>query len=213
MYKCHIMWYNIKNRRIFRIFHPLFERGTFMKKVVSLLLALLMLVLFVGCPVRTSSVEDALIAVRKLDLDAFEKLLSADTVANFARVRDYDAALTASKREALRSLYGKLQYTMGEESEPENGTKTVSVTLTLPDMAQVRSIAQAEILASGRTVEEIIADMLANGTVASNTTTVTLSVKLTEQDGAWYIPYSDTENAALLQALALSEMFRFFAMN
>ena len=103
-----------------------------MKKAVSLILLLSMLVLLPCCSGGTTPVESFLLAVRKMDTVKMEELMTSDSAAMAARIKEYADSLDSEKRAVLISLYSELKYTISEESEAENGTKTVLVALTIP---------------------------------------------------------------------------------
>ena len=185
-----------------------------MKKIVSFVLLAAVIFVFVGCSGGMSPVEEALLAVRKVDIAALEKLLTPETRAVTDSMREYDKMLDTERQDVLLSLYALLEYTMGEESALDNGVKTVSVTVRAPDMARIRALAEKRVLASGEAVYEAVDAMLRDGSVAkSYMVERTLAVRLEQRDGAWRIPYSEAANGAPLEMLSLSEMLRFFAQN
>ena len=91
--------------------------------------------------------------------------------------------------------------------------KTVLVALTIPDMAAVKSFAEAKTAVSGESAYEIVGTMLSDGTVSGSYMTekkITVTMKL--ENEKWLIPYSESENGELVTALFLVEMLRFFAL-
>ncbi len=184
-----------------------------MKKAVSLILLLSMLVLLPCCSGGTTPVESFLLAVRKMDTVKMEELMTSDSAAMAARIKEYADSLDSEKRAVLISLYSELKYTISEESEAENGTKTVLVALTIPDMAAVKSFAEAKTAVSGESAYEIVGTMLSDGTVSGSymrEKKITVTMKL--ENEKWLIPYSESENGELVTALFLVEMLRFFAL-
>ena len=56
--------------------------------------------------------------------------------------------------------------------------------------------------------------MLDEGTIAQDfMTEETIDVLFEQRDGEWKIPYSETENTALVRLLSLDETLRFFVLN
>lgn len=184
-----------------------------MKKAVSLILLIAMLVLMTCCSSGTTPVEAFLLAARKMDTVKMEALMTSDSAAMAARIKEYADSLDSEKRAVLISLYSELKYTISEESEAENGTKTVLVELTIPDMAAVKSFAEAKMAVSGESAYEIVDRMLSDGTVSgSYMREKKLTITMRLQDEEWLIPYSESENGELVTALSLVEMLRFFAL-
>ena len=181
-----------------------------MKKAVSLILLLSMLVLLPCCSGGTTPVESFLLAVRKMDTVKMEELMTSDSAAMAARIKEYADSLDSEKRAVLISLYSELKYTISEESEAENGTKTVLVALTIPDMAAVKSFAEAKTAVSGESAYEIVGTMLSDGTVSGSYMTekkITVTMKL--ENEKWLIPYSESENGELVTAIFLSKCCAF----
>lgn len=184
-----------------------------MKKVVSLILLFAMLATLPCCSSGVSPVENFLLAVRKMDISSMEALMTSDSEAMASRIKEYANSLDSDRRSALISLYSGLKYTISDETETENGKKTVLVNLTIPDMTSIKSFAEAKMAVSGESAYEIVQSMLDSGAVAgSYMTEKTITVTLNLQDGKWLIPYSDTVNAEFVGALSLIEMLRFFAL-
>lgn len=184
-----------------------------MKKAVSLILLFAMLVLLTCCSGGATPAEEFLLAVRKMDTAKMETLMTSDSAAMAARIKEYADSLDSERRAVLISLYSKLKYTISEESEAENGKKTILVELTIPDMAAIKSFAEAKMAVSGESAYEIVETMLNDGSVSGSYMTekkMTVMVKL--EDGKWRIPYSESENSELVTALSLAEMLRFFAL-
>ena len=187
-----------------------------MKKIVSLLLLAALAVTLFGCSEMMTSAENFLIAVKKMDFEAMKKELYPDDRAGSLHLQldNYADSLTSEDMETLKALYSLTQYTMGEESAAEKGVKTVSVTLKYPDVARIKSLADTKIMVSAESASKTVSDMIADGSIAkSYMTEKTISVKMVEKDGVWLLPYTESDNAALVSALLLSEMLRFFALN
>ena len=90
------------------------------------------------------------------------------------------------------------------------GEQTVEITLKVPDFERILSLAKAQILVSGDSAASILEDMLSDGSISkSMMKDYSLSVKMTETDGDWKIPYGDKENADFVKALSLAEMLDF----
>ncbi len=188
-----------------------------MKKTLAFLLAAVMLLSLVGCAVKSSHAEDFLIAARTLDLDAMSThvfMSATSSSVPLVEEKHYAAMLGEQKMSVLISLYSMLQYTMGEEFEVEDGTKTIAVTLKTPDFARIRSLVQTKLLVSGASAEELLGKMIESGEIAkSYMKEKNLKVKVAEKDGEFYVLYNERDNAELLEALSFIETLRFLAMN
>lgn len=184
-----------------------------MKKIVSLILLLSMLVILTCCSGGATPVDDFLLAAGKMDIVKMEALMTSDSAAMAARIKEYADSLDSESRTVLVSLYSKLRYTISKETETETGTKTVLVELTIPDMAAVKAFAEAKMAVSGESAHEIVEMMINDGTVSgSYMTEKKITVLMKSEDGNWRIPYSESENGELVTALSLVEMLRFFAL-
>ena len=188
-----------------------------MKRVLSFLLAAMMIFSHVGGEKESSHEEELLIAARRVDIDAMSAhaaLPEASSAVPFAQEKHYASEIGEEKKSVLVSLYSMLQYTMGEESEVENGTKTVSISLKLPDFSRIKALVHTELVVSGKSATQIISDMVENGSIAKNyMIEKDISVKLIERDGEFFVSCNERDNASLFEALALLDMLRFFAAN
>ena len=188
------------------------ERGVFMKKTIALVLIVALCCPMFGCSGKMTPVENFLLATKKMDFAAMKaEVLPDETLGSFYLKLQRASSLSEDSLRVLRDLYSLVQYTMGEISSEEGGEKTVSVTLKIPDMERIRTLSEAQILVSGDSAEDVVEDMLANGSVSkSMMKEYTFAVKITEADGGWKIPFGDKANAAFAEALALAEMIDFF---
>lgn len=186
-----------------------------MKRLLLLCLVFCMALGCFGCADGMSPVEHALIAIQAMDVDTFSSYMSSDSDTLFSRMRKtYQEDIHEQKRDTLRSLYGLLRYTMGEEAAVSNGVKTIAVTVTLPDMTRVRTLAEKRILVSAETAESVVREMLDSGEIEKGYMIEAVwQVKLVEEDGEWRIAYSDKANDAFVSDLYLSEMLTFFAQH
>ncbi len=188
-----------------------------MKRTLAFLLLAAMLLSFVGCGLKSSHAEDFLLGVRTMDFDAMSThvfMPTASSTIPFAEEKHYEAMLNEQKKSVLISLYSMLQYTMGEESEVEDGTKTIAVTLKTPDFARIRSLVQAKLLVSGASASELVSAMVESGEIAkSYMKEKNLKVKMAEKDGEFYVLYNERDNAELLEELSFIETLRFLTMN
>lgn len=186
-----------------------------MKRLLSVCLILCFVVSFSACGAKMTPVEEALIAVKSMDAEAFSVCMTSDSEMALSRIVGMvKADITEEERATLQSLYGLIRYTMGEESEEMGGVKTVKVTVKLPDMARVRTLAEKKILVSAETANAVVSEMLASGEIEGNYMLEAVwEVKMTEEDGKWLIPYTDKANDAFVSGLYLSEMLTFFAQH
>lgn len=182
-----------------------------MKKTIALILIVAIGCSLTGCFQQMTPVENFLLAIKKMDLAAMRAEMVPDETAGSAYRKLGNADLNEESLQALGELYSLVQYKMGEVSS-DGDVKTVSVTLKVPDMERIRSLAMTQILVSGDTAATVIGGMLADGSVSQNMMKeYTLSVKMTETDGVFKIPYGDKENAAFAKALAIAEMIDFLS--
>ena len=180
-----------------------------MKKILAFFLAVCTFFMFVGCSGKTTSAERFLLAVKKADFAAMKNELIPDDKLG-SLYSKLDSVPAEDTLAALGKLYALVHYTVGEISE-ERGVQTVSITLKVPDMERICNLAKVEAMASANSAEKIVGDMIADGSVAKNMMLEnTFSVKLTEENGVWKIPYGDKENQAFAQALAIEDMIDFF---
>ena len=188
---------------------------TFLKRLLSLCLVLCIVVSFSACAGEMSPVENALIAVKGMDMDAFSSQMTSDSEVALSRmISTFKTSVDEEERETLKGLYGLIRYTMGEEIEGKSGEKTVAVTVKIPDMARVRTLAEKKILVSAETANVVISDMIASGEIAGYyMLDKTFQIKVIEEDGKWLILYNDKANADFVSALYLAEMMTFFAQN
>lgn len=186
-----------------------------MKRLLSVCLVLCFVVSFSACGAKMTPVEEALIAVKALDAEAFSACMTSDSETALSRiVSTVKTDISEEERATLQSLYGLIRYTMGEESEAMNGAKTVKVTVKLPDMARVRTLAEKKILVSAETANAVVSEMLTSGEIEQNYMLETVwEIKMTEEDGKWLIPYTDHANDAFASGLYLLEMLMFFAQH
>ena len=180
-----------------------------MKKIIAFVLIIAIGCSMAGCLGEMTAVENFLLATVKMDVAAMRaELVPDETTGSFYRkLKNADPGEESMR--VLRDLYSLVQYTMGEVSS-EGGVKTVSVTLKVPDMEWIRSSAKAQILATSDSADVVIGKMIADGSISKNRIKeYQLSVKMTETDGKWKIPYGDKENEDFVKALAIAEMIDF----
>ena len=181
-----------------------------MKKWIACILIVAVCCSLFGCLAGTTAVESFLLATGKMDLSTMRAALVPDETTGSLYRKLQNTGLTDDAMTVLRDLYGLVRYTMGEVSAESKGEKTVTVTMQAPEMERIRSLISAELLVSGDSPEKILGDMLAEGTISRNMMKeYTVSVKMTESDGVWKIPYGDKANADFAKALALAEMIDF----
>ncbi len=180
-----------------------------MKKLLSLLLTVcLLLAALTACSDGMSAAENALISLKDMDMEAFASFMTSDSDAELSRICATYEGLDEAEKATLKRVYGQLRYTMGETSEEANGKKTVSVTVKLPDIAKLRTLANAQIV-FGKTANESVTELLDKGTAEIRE--ITWEIALAEENGAWLVVYTEKANAAFLADLGLSELIGFFA--
>ncbi len=186
-----------------------------MKRILSVCLFLCLIVSFSACSSQMNPAENAIIAVKNMDMDAFSSCMTSDSEAAVTRIVGiFETDIDADERETMKTLYGLIRYTMGEESDAVNGEKTVRMDVKIPDMARVRTLAEKKILVSAETANAVVSEMFASGEIASHyMLEISWQITLREEDGEWRIAYSDKANEAFVNDLYLLEMLTFFAQN
>lgn len=181
-----------------------------MKRIFALFLAVCMLSLFAGCSGKMTAAENFILAVKKMDFTAMKNELVPDEKIGSLYMK-LDSVPQEDTLLTLRNLYALVHYTIVEVSESTGGIKTVRMTLKVPDMERIRNLTRVEAMVSAESAEKIIGDMIADGSIEESMMLEnTFSVKMTEENGAWKIPYGDQENEAFTQALAIEDMLDFF---
>lgn len=181
-----------------------------MKKMIALILTVAIGCLLFGCLPKMTATENFLLAIRKMDMNAMCAEMVVDESSGSLYRKLKHTELKADAASVLTELYGLMQYTIGTVSDGENGSKTVALTLKLPDMQRIRSLAEAQVLVSGDSASSVVGDMIADGSVSKNMMKeYSLSVKMTQTDGTWKISCGDKENADFVKALSLGEMIDF----
>ena len=181
-----------------------------MKKMLALVLVLCMCSALFGCASAMTPAEKFLMAVRKADFSAMKaELVSDEKVGSFYLKLQNMSALNEEATAALVDLYSLMEYTIEETSSEKDGVKTAAVKIKIPDMARILSLAEAQMFVSAASPAAIIGEMISNGSVQKTMKELSFTVKMTQTDGAWKIPYGDKENAELVKALALAELIDF----
>jgi hypothetical protein len=162
-----------------------------------------------------SPIENALIAVKSMDMNAFASYMTSDSEASLSRVvTSFETGLTEEEKGTMRNLYSLIRYTMGEEVPLSEDTKAVTVSVKIPDMARVRTLTEKKILVSAETANEVISGMLESGEIAGYyMLDTTWQIMVKKEDGKWKISYADKANEPFVSALYLAEMTAFFAQN
>ncbi len=181
-----------------------------MKKWIAFILIVVISCSLFGCLSKTTAVERFLLATKDMGFEAMRAELVPDekTGSMYTKLQKTDPDEDTLR--ILTEFYSLMQYTVGEASSDTAGEQTVSVTMKVPDVERILSLAKAQLLVSGDSAAEIIENMLEDGSISKNMMKeYSLSVKMTETDGAWKIPYGDKENADFVKALSLAEMLDF----
>ena len=181
-----------------------------MKKWIACILVIAFSFSLWGCISKTTAVENFLLATGKMNFAAMRAELVPDEKAGSMYTKLQKISLDEETLDVLIEVYSLMQYTIGESSSENAGEQTVAITLKVPDIERILSLAKAQILVSGDSAASILEDMLSDGSISkSMMKDYSLSVKMTETDGDWKIPYGDKENADFVKALSLAEMLDF----
>ena len=188
---------------------------TFLKRLIAFSLILCLALFFSACSNEMSPVENALIAVKGMDVNAFASYMMSDSEAALSRiVTSFETGLTAEEKETMKDLYSLIRYTMGEEVSLSEDTKTVTVSVKIPDMARVRTLTEKKILVSAETANDVISGMLESGEIAGYyMLDATWQITMKKEDGKWKISYADKANEPFVSTLYLAEMTAFFTQN
>lgn len=180
-----------------------------MKKMIAFILVITISCSLCGCFAKMTPVENFLLASKKMDISAMREQVTPDESAGSFYSKLEKVNLDEEALQTLRDLYALVQYTVGEVTSRGDG-KTVSLTVKAPEMERIRSLATAQILASGDSATEVIAGMIADGSISkSMMKEYKLSVKMTETGDTLKIPYGDKDNADFVKVLAIAEMIDF----
>lgn len=196
-----------------------------MKRMVSILLAVVMALSFTACGTKRESaqqvVEKALTAVQEMDWETAQSYWGTDAfdeATDIAAENGADAETLAEAEKLLEPLAQHLSYTVtGSEEDEKAGTATVSVDITNINMSLVMAELIKNALSDALTYafmpadqqptqEELNEKYLANLTeliTADDAETITTSVDipLTLVDDQWQISSSEEAADAMLGGL------------
>ena len=182
-----------------------------MKKWIACLLIVAMSCSLFGCFAKMTPVENFLLATAKMDFTSMQNEIVPDEKMGsfYLKLQNLKQPDEEAVR-VLKELYSFVKYTMGETVSVSETEQKVSVTLKVPDMEKIRSLANAQILVSGDSAYAVVGNMIEKGSISdSMIKEYSFSVKVTKTENGWKIPYGDKENADFVQALALAEMIDF----
>ena len=182
-----------------------------MKKWIACILVVAMSCSLFGCLAKMTPVENFLMATVKMDFASMQNEIVPDEKVGSFYLKLRNLKKTDEEAVgALRELYSFIKYTMGETVSVSETEQKVSLTLKVPDMEKIRSLANAQILVSGDSAYAVVCNMIESGSISdSMMKEYSLSVKITKTESGWKIPYGDKENADFVKALALAEMIDF----
>ncbi len=185
-----------------------------MKKFLSLCLIVCIVFSMSACGTEMSPAENALIAVKALEMEDFFDCMTSNADTASVRIQSLYASLEESEKISLRSLYALLQYTIGEETEETGDAKTISVTVKHPDMDRIKTLAEKKLLVSAETAQKVISDMMESGEISGYyMAEETFELLLKKEDGKWKLSYADKANETFFEMLYLTEMISFFAQH
>ncbi len=192
-----------------------------MKKVLSSILALAMMLSLVACGKQAtpeSIIDETLKSIQSLDRDSILELYNLEEdVDGLLADEDVDQVM-----EIMELLLSKMTYTMGESTvDEENGTAVVSVTITNTDMSDVierfmnaaleyglkYAFLPADQQPSDEEVNEALYAKLKEllASPDNKTVTITVDVPMALEDGEWVVTdeilFSDAVYGGLLTAI------------
>ena len=182
-----------------------------MKKWIACILIVAMSCSLFGCLAKMTPVENFLLATMKMDFTSMQNEIVPDEKMGsfYLKLQNWKQTDEEAVR-VLKELYSVVKYTMGETVSVSETEQRVSLTLRVPDMEKIRSLANAQVLVSGDSAYAVVGNMIASGSISdSMIKEYALSVKITKTESGWKIPYGDKENADFVKALALAEMIDF----
>ena len=182
-----------------------------MKKWIACILIVAMSCSLFGCLAKMTPVENFLLATVKMDFASMQNEIVPDEKMGsfYLKLRNLKQTDEEAVR-VLKELYSFVKYTIGETVSVGENEQKVSLTLKVPDMEKIRSLANAQILVSGDSAYVVVSNMIANGSISDSLVKeYSFSVKITKTENGWKIPYGDKENADFVKALALAEMIDF----
>ena len=182
-----------------------------MKKWIACILIVAMSCSLFGCLAKMTPVENFLLATVKMDFASMKNEIVPDekTGSFYLKLQNLKNTDEDAIR-VLKELYSFVKYTMGETVSVSENEQKVSLTLRVPDMDKIRTLASAQILVSGDSAHAVIGHMIESGLISENVIKeYSFSVKMTKTESGWKIPYGDKENADFVKALALAEMIDF----
>lgn len=182
-----------------------------MKKWIACILVVVMSCSLFGCLAKMTPVENFLLATVKMDFTSMQnEIVPDEKVGSFYLKLQNLKQMDEEALHVLRALYSLAEYKMGETVSVSESEQKVAVTLKVPDMERIRSLAKAQMLVSGNSAGETLNRMISDGTVSESIIKeYSLSVKITKTESGWKIPYGDKENVDFVKALALAEMIDF----
>ena len=181
-----------------------------MKKWIACLLIVAMSCSLFGCLAKMTPVENFLLATRKMDFTSMQNEIVPDEKTGSFYLKLQNVKADEDVLRVLKELYSLVKYTMGETVSVSENEQKVSLTLKVPDMEKIRTLANAQILVSGNAAHAVVGNMIESGSISdSMMKEYSLSVKITKTESGWKIPYGDKENADFVKALALAEMIDF----
>ena len=182
-----------------------------MKKWIACILIVAMSCSLFVCLAKMTPVENFLLATMKMDFTSMQNEIVPDEKMGsfYLKLQNWKQTDEEAVR-VLKELYSVVKYTMGETVSVSETEQRVSLTLRVPDMEKIRSLANAQVLVSGDSAYAVVGNMIASGSISdSMIKEYALSVKITKTESGWKIPYGDKENADFVKALALAEMIDF----
>lgn len=177
-----------------------------MKKILSLLLIACVLLSMTACADDLGAAEEALNAVKKMDLDTFVSCMTSN--ADMSRLlANYDM-LDEEEKQTLIRLYGEIRYTLEADKDLTlaNGSVVRTFNVKIPDIARVRTLANAQIV-FGKTANEAVAEIIDRENVDMRS--VTWQILMQKENGEWRV--AAIGNDAWIKDLGLSELIAFFA--
>lgn len=188
-------------------------------RITAVIAVVLLVLILSSCGAKTPSdvLGSFISAVKECDTDgAMDCVTSPATIGGHVyTINDAKDSGDEYGIETLKKLYSFVKYTVisknveldeagGETVVSDTGKQTVRIEISAPDFSALMSLIMSEAAYSAKPRIEVLADFIDDGTVGKYIKKMTLDVVLKKDEDRWTIPFSQSENRLLYEALGLS---------
>jgi len=188
-------------------------------KIIAVVSVLLLACFLSSCGAKEPAdvIGSFISSIKECDTDG-----AMDCVLSPASIGGHVYAVAEAKRNSdeygiatLEKLYSLVRYTVisknveldeagSETVVSDTGKQTVRIEISSPDFNSLTSLIISEAAFSSKPKIEILSDFLDDGTAQKHIKKATVDVVFEKTDDGWKIPFSQSENRALYEALGLS---------